>query len=230
VSEPQATTEPTPERRSAFVKILLGELGLPMTYWGLGVGGSILLVLILGGLSLTVTSPWFLRSVPIVSLAWGALMAVAIWNAATKYQGAKVWAILAKVAVVLGALRILSSLATLPVELVDPVQHQLNQAAESQNRNVPRMIDKTTRLTKVSAEKSQLTYHYVLIDRKASEMNPALFERLQREQLVKATCEHADVKSLFERDVTLVFSYSGNDQEPIASIVVTPKDCAGRKP
>src|SRR5262249_4983499 len=122
VSEPQATTAPAPDKRGVFAKLLGGELGLPMTYWGLGVGASLLLVLILGGLSVVVVSPWYLRAVPLIGLAWGVLMSIAIWNAASRYQGPKVWAILAKVAVVLTALRLLASLVTLPLELADPVQ------------------------------------------------------------------------------------------------------------
>jgi hypothetical protein len=84
-----------------------GRLPLPLTFWVLGVGGNMsflaLLILIdlLGGGRL----PGLLWIIYGISLLWFIFVFGAIWRAAGAYRGPRIWAILARVGVSIGILR-----------------------------------------------------------------------------------------------------------------------------
>ena len=85
-----------------FVRFWKGDLSLPMSYWGVGVGINIVIGLLIG---------LFVGAAGMSEDAiWGYIIpfqiytVVGIWRSANKYNGTKYWAILAKVAVVLGIL------------------------------------------------------------------------------------------------------------------------------
>ncbi|HEX7251183.1 MAG TPA: hypothetical protein VF262_12435 [Burkholderiales bacterium] len=212
--------------RNVFSRVLEGELGLAITYWGIGVGGSLALFLPLGFLYTQAASPWLQRGIVIVAVAFGVLAGIAVWNAATRYAGRKLWSILAKIAVVLGALNLVASIATVAGSLFDPLQAQLDQTAFVLSLDTPRMMGPATRLNKVTSGKKSLVYSYTLTQRKASELSIPAFQREARPLLIKGICENADVKALLERDVSVVFSYLGSDELPIADFTLDKTDCA----
>ena len=90
----------------AFIKKLMdGDLSLAKTYWLYGVVGSILMNVVL-------LIPVMAGSLPLlygaifVSLAYAFVVLTGIWNSATKHDGSKFWAILAKIIVILNGLYI----------------------------------------------------------------------------------------------------------------------------
>lgn len=88
-----------------------GEVALVKTYWIYGVLVSFLLngaVLLISRNLVGITgAPWLLLVFWAISILYTLFIAVAIWRSADKYPGQKVWAILAKVMVVLSVLRTL---------------------------------------------------------------------------------------------------------------------------
>ena len=91
-----------------FVKFWNGKLSLPMSYWGVGLGIGI----IYGGLAGIFT---FIAGLSDDAL-WGFIIpfqiftVVGIWRSSNNYKGPKYWAVLAKIAIVIGILSNLSSL------------------------------------------------------------------------------------------------------------------------
>ena len=82
-----------------------GDVGLAITYWVFGVIGNYLLAIIVA----SIMGP----TVAIVIMAASTLfVSVCIWRSATKYEGKPVWAILAKIAIVLGVLGTLKAIVT----------------------------------------------------------------------------------------------------------------------
>ena len=88
------------QNENFFVKFWNGDLSLPMSYWGVGVGLGLVFGLFIGvftgATGMSEDAMWgFLIPFQIYTV-------VGIWRSADKYKGAKFWAILAKVAVVFG--------------------------------------------------------------------------------------------------------------------------------
>ena len=88
------------QNENFFVRFWSGNLSLPMSYWGVGVGIGLVFGLLIGvftgATGMSEDAMWgFLIPFQIYTV-------VGIWRSADKYKGAKFWAILAKVAVVFG--------------------------------------------------------------------------------------------------------------------------------
>ena len=96
------------KNKNFFVKFWDGELSLPMSYWGVGFGIGILY----GGLAGIFTVLVGLSD----DALWGFIIpfqiyaVIGIWRSSNRYKGPKFWAVLAKIAVVVGILSNLSSL------------------------------------------------------------------------------------------------------------------------
>ena len=98
------------KNKNFFVKFWNGELSLPMSYWGVGVGIGILY----GGLAGIFTVIAGLSD----DALWGFIIpfqiytVVGIWRSSDKYKGPKFWAILAKIAVIVGIISNFASMLT----------------------------------------------------------------------------------------------------------------------
>ena len=95
-------------KKNFFVRFWNCQLSLPMSYWGVGVGigilFSILVVIIIVMLGMHDDAMWgFIIPFQIYTV-------VGIWRSADRYKGPKFWAILAKIAVIIGILSNLMSL------------------------------------------------------------------------------------------------------------------------
>ena len=83
-----------------FVRFWNGDLSLPMSYWGVGVGIGIIFGFLVGAFTIAVGMS--------EDAMWGFFIpfqiytVVGIWRSADKYRGTKFWAILAKIAVIIG--------------------------------------------------------------------------------------------------------------------------------
>ena len=92
-----------------------GEMPLIVTYWLYGVLGSVLLnVPLIVAEEYSVDSPAGTLAVfgySLIVLAYSVFVAVAIWRAATRHEGSRLWAGLAKVVVILGLARFVVEIA-----------------------------------------------------------------------------------------------------------------------
>jgi hypothetical protein len=101
-----------------FVKELWrGNASLPFSYWVVAVIGNALFAIadrILDGAGyynyITEEKLIFIWAFIIISTAYFLFTVVCVWRSATKYEGKPVWAILAKIAMVLGTLKTLGVL------------------------------------------------------------------------------------------------------------------------
>ena len=84
-------------KRSFVMKYLLGQLGLPFTFW---VTGVLFAILLSATLNYGTSTPikWLIYAT--LCLLQAFVSSIAIWNAASRYEGRKVWAIIAKACVI----------------------------------------------------------------------------------------------------------------------------------
>ncbi len=102
ISEYEITTGSATEK-GFFGKLANGDFGLAKTYWLYGVVVSVAANIILKVLALTGSIGELVIFIPAL-MAYQILLLMGTWRAADKYQGEKIWAILAKISVVLGAI------------------------------------------------------------------------------------------------------------------------------
>ena len=97
-------------KKSFFRKLRDGDYGLAKTYWGWGVGIGFLFGILISVLS----------HIPILGLLFSIFMIfyqitlwIGIWRASYRYHGPKIWAVLARVAVILGWIWMFGSCAVI---------------------------------------------------------------------------------------------------------------------
>ena len=83
-----------------FLDLINGNFGLVKTYWLFGVAVSAIYALVTSLL----TSPEVITISLVIFLIYQIPVTIGIWHSATKYSGAKSWAVLAKVLAVFNAL------------------------------------------------------------------------------------------------------------------------------
>lgn len=122
----QAARGSSPSRQSRSVRSLWrGDVPLRVTYWLYGVSGAFLLSLPFIFVEayppqFPVEIALFVYSLPV--LGYSVFVVVAIWRAATKYQGSVWWARLAKLSVFVGVLRGVSEIGRAVEEVVRTVR------------------------------------------------------------------------------------------------------------
>lgn len=91
---------------SFLTNLIKGEIALWKTYWLFGVIGNIIATTLINIFSQFSETSFFI--ILIIAIAYKIGVFTAIWNSASKYVGLKIWAILAKIMVVLGFISILT--------------------------------------------------------------------------------------------------------------------------
>ena len=90
------------KKENFFVRFWNGKLSLPMSYWGVGVGFGIIFGIIVGlfvGIMGMSDDAMYGFLIP-----FQIFTVVGIWRSSNNYKGPKFWAVLAKIAIVLGVL------------------------------------------------------------------------------------------------------------------------------
>jgi len=91
-----------------FKKLSDGDFGLAKTYWLYGVLVSIVGNILMQGAALS-GSKALIIVLLLVMMVYAVFQLTGVWNASNRYTGLKIWAILAKIAVIVGVLSLLSS-------------------------------------------------------------------------------------------------------------------------
>ena len=109
------TTQPPSSAEKSFIaEVIGGDFGLANTYWWLGVFGGGLLSIPIAIFNEALAMPKAAAVLFLIYVVYIIPVLIGIWNAAGTYKGRKVWAITARVIAVLGAVKIVSVLLTVP--------------------------------------------------------------------------------------------------------------------
>ncbi len=88
-----------------WTRLIQGHYGLAKTYWLFGIAGGVVVYILTIAVGAVDGGIGMLLGVGLAVLAYFVIWAIGVWRAATLYQGRRLWAILAKVAVILGVLQ-----------------------------------------------------------------------------------------------------------------------------
>jgi len=103
---------------------------------------------------------------------------------------------------------------------------RLSREAAQLNRSLPAMIDKETELTITEAAPAMFIYKYRLVNVLGGKVDPARFAAAAKSYLVPNACSRPETRADFlSKGVTMRYIYFDKDQQHIATIDVTPKDC-----
>lgn len=102
VSQPDEDKEAAPSA-DLFSQVVNGDFGLATTYWVYGFLAAILWAVAIAAISPEPGSTLF-KAVFFILAAYYIIVYIGIWNAASKYNGRKVWAIFAKFQVLMAAI------------------------------------------------------------------------------------------------------------------------------
>lgn len=111
----------------AFTNLWSGRSGLAKAYWGWGVLGGVLWG---AGLAFVTPGSAIAMVAVLAFFAYAVAVHVGVWRAASQYEGAKVWARLAKAAVILTpACIVIGTMAAVIIPAMQQPQGQTQQAA-----------------------------------------------------------------------------------------------------
>lgn len=120
-------------------KIWNGELPLFKVYWIYGVLGGLIIRLIVEGsynlISLQYLTVFSYTLITLI-LAYQLLLSVGIWRSANAYQGSKEWALLAKIAAVLGLIIAINLLVNTFKGTIESTS-ELRESVELLNKTLP---------------------------------------------------------------------------------------------
>jgi hypothetical protein len=106
-------------------------------------------------------------------------------------------------------------------------QAHLSRIAAELNRSVPVMIDQETELMPVQSTEGILIYNYRLVNYSIAQIDRAKFAAGAKQRLRQSACNAAETRDDFlNRGVTLRYTYYDKDKQHIATVDVTPADCA----
>ena len=232
----------TDERSSNFIlRLWRGQVSLAKTYWLFGVlFGVIIRVASPGVTYLIFSNNEKLSAFDITALtdgwlvfiiAYSLFISVAIWRSANIYAlekpTKKANATLARVAVVLGILSLLGSLARLATDAnIEPKNNdqalQFDMMIAGLNKGLPKKIDNVTTLTKIDLKGTDFLYYY-FIDPKVAD-KPKLATRLEA-SVTKTTCDNKDMFSGSGAGIVYNYIYSDAEQANFARIRVARTSC-----
>ncbi|CEG55551.1 hypothetical protein [Legionella fallonii] len=214
--------------------LLKGQIPLFITYWIFGIIPWIIYGLIGMALSKYYLSIAIIPYIQflfylylIFPFLYFPLIYIAIWNSSTLYTKNRLWPMLAKISVFLGIV-FLSIGAVIIIQTLmhsNDIEYQIKRAVNSINKTVPRKIDESTNIEKVSFDNKLLTYHYKLIDKNKSEINTMFFSLVLKAQLIKTVCKNADLKYYLSRGIDLSYHYVDKNDEEVSDILITKYDC-----
>ncbi len=220
-----------PPSPNFFVRMFRGDISLRVTYWVFGVliGGvafwivGMVIELNYAAIAMSSSGIWLVRAFIGFAIAYGVYIFIAIWRSAGKYPGKATYAVLARVAVVLGALSSIGSIVELGqgTNSDAAVQEQLRTF----NMSLPVMVDDATRLDHVSLQDKDIYYNYTLINLLAKDLDIERLDAVMTSKVKTNGCESSDTRPLLDEGRNLVYMYRDKQSDPVLKIIVSKSDC-----
>lgn len=214
--------------------LLRGKIPLFISYWIFGVL-ALVIYKIIGliiehyylNIMMLSSGKWLIYLYILFPFLYFPLIYFAIWRSANHYTKNKLWPILAKISVVLGAILLLMNGLQILNELIYPKASLKNLEQEIRiiNKNLPFKIDSETELMKVSFAGNLISYNYRLYNQDLEKMDVQKFSTNIREKLLPIICGSKELKPYLASGMSVSYDYVDQKGKEIKAIVINPGDC-----
>lgn len=211
-----------------FLRLLKGNVPLATTYWGYGV----LVGILFNCISLAIEYNYFAMEEKLETiilgyyffvLAYQIFISIAIWNSAGNYKGKKIWAILARIMVVLSVIVTISSFIPTKQSNLD-----LQEEITYLNHSLPHMLDTETELESITLKEDDIFYNIKLINSSVSEIDIEKFSKSVEPKLKETACNNKEINGFLKRGKNLNYVYKDKEGKIISIIKIKSLDCTSR--
>ena len=215
-----------------LVKLFRGDISLPITYWVFGVlignigflGLNKLLELNFFNLASHKYSDQLFLTYNFIVILLTAFILIAIWRSAKKYDGPEIWKNLARIAVVIGAIKVLYGMYT-SYGPVDSYADLLKEEVKLMNKSLPTMIDGATRLDRAEIHGDQLNYYYTLVLASIEGIKIDAFSNQMKNLFLETSCDEDGLRPALEEGISANFIYFDKNGKEVTTVLINFEDC-----
>lgn len=212
-----------------FIRLFKGEISLPMTYWVWFFFINFVILIASSfyfnnlPLELTSSQRYISIAIAIFSILYSIFILIAVWRSATKHDGSKLWANVAKIIVIFNLINLATDSYNFSKNFTDESYVLINSIKQLDKRT-PVKINENTYITKAVIHDKSIYYTYKLenIDtKKLSLTNKAMLS----DNVTKATCLDNESNHLLKQQYKFHYYYTNKNNQKIAEIKISNKDC-----
>lgn len=122
------------------------------------------------------------------------------------------------------ALAFIGIAGVLYTNLIHPNQ-KLKEEIVNINKQLPLMVDESTRLDSASFDKNELTYTYTFLNVDITEIEVDKFASELSVRLKINVCKNETTKTILNDEKTIKYIYKDKNNADITSVIVTSSDC-----
>ena len=223
------------EKRSGdpyIFRLFRGDIPLVVTYWIFGV--------LIGNVAFTIANTiiehnylsivvnpigeYFITVFIWFAVAYGIFTLIAVWRSAGKYQGSSTWAVLARVAVILGMLGLVGSLGN-SMRQGGTSDYAIEEEIRLINKSLPANIDDETRFDSVSLKGNEVLYNYTLLKRNVETLDIETFNSTISPMVKNNVCSDPGLMSVVKAGKIMIYVYKDRNNVLVSTISVEKSDC-----
>lgn len=219
------------KEKNFITRLFNGDISLAVTYWIFGV---IIGNVIFGTLYSVIESKYIeivskIGTLPInifiiITLAYNIFILIAIYRSAVKYNGNKIWSILARILVIINTIFSIGVLVVTFRQITDP-NIFIKRDISMLNKNLPKMIDKDTRLDKVILIDKDISFNYTMVNLLATDLDIPKVESMMSANIKLEQCQNDGLKPILDEGRKLIYMYVDKEANAITKIIVSKEDC-----
>lgn len=221
----------TKHHKNYLVRLFMGELSLPVTFWVYGfLIGHVLtrgvLFLIKHNYAMIIKSEhgvMYVELFVMVVFAYNFAIFFAIWRSAGKHNTKLVWSYAARILVVIGLVSYGYLMHQRFISHTDPLKGIQSELALIEPL-LPMMINDDLRLDDVRLNGQELIYEYIHLSSQSSEIDSEAFEHMMKSELIKG-CDTIEIIRLLKSGYSYKYTYFDADRMLISDVFLALEDC-----
>jgi hypothetical protein len=209
-------------RKNLVFRLFNGDVPLVKTFWLYGVLVNFILNLIAFSYPIFAHHPstLFLNIFLVVAVCYLIFIWISIVRSALKYQGRKIWTVLAITVVALGVINLAYS-------VIQGYRESKEIMAQWDNitKKLPEMLDSDTRLESVTVGGNDLFYHLTLVNQTKDTMDMTKFDNETKAKVIASACKQPETRQFLDDNFNLIYIYQDKDGNAVGKFFITNLDC-----